>query len=90
MRFVDVKKAITEMSLITPQRSKVAHLDYMNVFLVSDPINTAATILYTDEQTSKGFNHSYCSTFKEVIKRLDLDISESELTDLIENLENKF
>ena len=90
MRFVDVKKAISEMSSITPQRSKVAHLDYINVFLVSDPINTVATHLYTYEQVSKGYNQNYCSTFKEVIKRLDLDISETELTVLLENLENKF
>ena len=90
MRFVNVERAINELSSIIPQRSKVTHLDYINAFLVSNPINTAATHLYVDEQISRGFNHNYCSTLNEVIRRLDLDIREAELTVLLENLENKF
>lgn len=90
MRFLNVKKGITEMPSIVAARSKYPELNFTNVFLVSDPSNTAAVHLYTNKQVSKGYSYSYCSTLKEVIQRLDLNFSESELTDLIDNLENKF
>lgn len=90
MRFLKVKKGITEMPSLVETRSKYPELNFTNVFLVSNPSNTAAVHLYTDKQVSKGYSYSYCSTLKEVIQRLDLDFNESELADLLDNLENKF
>jgi hypothetical protein len=90
MRFAKMEGAVNNVSSITRQRYKVAELDYINVFLVSDPMNTVTTHLYTTELISKGFKYNYCSTIELAIKLLGVDLSVMVVEQFLENLENQF
>ena len=52
-------------------------------------MNTVTTHLYTSAQITKGLKYDNCSTIELAIKLLGVDLSEIEIEQFLENLENQ-
>lgn len=85
-RFVNPDEALTNMQKLVKYREEVIKRNYLNVFLVTEPLATAITHLYQGALARKDFNYQYCSTIQMAGEYLATGIKEKDLNKMLNNL----
>ena len=71
-------------------RQLIHRSNFRNAQLVTKPISTVIAHLYQQEQAQLQPRYIYCSTLSYALNFLNLEISEEEIENMIQNLSNKF
>ena len=90
LRKAHVKISPAEVDKIVQIRKQYLSNGKAIAFLVDKPRNTAITHLYQDKLSDIGTSLSYCSTVFRATLLLNIDISESDLTAALNQLDQSF
>lgn len=80
---------INELDELAQIRKEIIKKKYKNVYIISTPPSTVMAHLYTKKLSEKGYSYNYCSTLKKALELLNLDETEMEMEQLIQNIIKK-
>lgn len=85
LRDIDFFLAVTKINELTQFREGIIKKELLTVLLVDKPETTASAYLYMERLKSK-YRVWYCSTFEFAIETLSLNMNETELKNILDNL----
>ncbi len=85
-RAINAKGALNNLDELVRFRKEVVKKNYLNVFLIDDPVSTATSYLYQFELKGS-FNYEYCSTIEQARKLLGIKESNEVFEERLEQLQ---
>ena len=89
-REVNLEPAINDIQELIDFRKNVLSKKHTIVHLVDSPTSTVGSHLYQEGLKQVGFKCSYCSTIKQALFNLGLDITTFEMEDFLKSLKYQF
>ena len=89
LRKVRLNVAINDLDYIIKLREEYIDKEYTVIHLVDNPAGTVLSHLYQERLKEKELKYSYCSTIEYAINFLKLNYTNSEMENLIENINNQ-